>query len=306
MQQDAIEVFCDKKDTVVLMPTGGGKSLCYQLPALMFEGMTVVISPLISLMKDQVDALNANGVAATFLNSSVDEDELNGRMEAATQGKYQLIYMAPERLSVSGIDEWLRTCDVSALAIDEAHCISQWGHDFRPDYRNLKSFRTAFPAIPIIALTATATPKVREDIVTQLKLNKPQVFVSSFYRENLHIRVMPKKNEIQKIITLLKSYAGESCIVYCFSRKDTVALAEKLQEEGFSAGAYHAGIESSKRSQVQDDFIHDRVNVICATTAFGMGIDKPDVRLVIHRTFPQNSGGLLSRNRPRWARWSAQ
>jgi ATP-dependent DNA helicase RecQ len=291
LQQDAIEEFCQKKDTVVLMPTGGGKSLCFQLPSLMFEGVTIVISPLISLMKDQVDALNTNGVPATFLNSSVDSLELGKRMENAISGKYQLIYMAPERLSVTGIHDWIKLCNVTALAIDEAHCISQWGHDFRPDYRNLKSFRSKYPKIPIIALTATATPKVREDIISQLKLKKPKVFTSSFYRENLHIRVIPKRDEIKKIISFLTKHKGESCIVYCFSRKDTVSLAERLQEEGFKAGAYHAGIESSKRSQIQDDFIHDKIDVIAATTAFGMGIDKPDVRLVIHRTFPKTLEG---------------
>jgi len=291
LQQDVIEEFCRKKDTVVLMPTGGGKSLCFQLPSLMFDGVTIVISPLISLMKDQVDALNTNGVPATFLNSSIDSPELNTRMNNALTGKYQLIYMAPERLSVPGIHDWLKSCNVTALAIDEAHCISQWGHDFRPDYRNLQSFRSKYPTIPIIALTATATPKVRDDIITQLSLKKPKVFTSSFYRENLHIRVIPKKNEIQKIITLLTKHKGESCIVYCFSRKDTESLAERLRDEGFSADSYHAGLESSKRSQRQDDFIHDRIDVITATTAFGMGIDKPDVRLVIHRTFPKTLEG---------------
>ncbi len=205
LQQDAIEVFLEKQDTVVLMPTGGGKSLCFQLPAIVFDGMTIVISPLISLMKDQVDALAANGVAATFLNSSVDAAELEERMADAVRGKYRLMYMAPERLSVGGVIDWLHACNVSAFAIDEAHCISQWGHDFRPEYRNLKSFRSTFPSIPIIALTATATPKVRDDIIAQLHLKTPQVFTSSFYRENLHIRVVPKKNEIQKIITLLSA-----------------------------------------------------------------------------------------------------
>lgn len=291
LQEEVINEFCQRRDTVVLMPTGGGKSLCYQLPSLVFEGMTIVISPLISLMKDQVDALTANGVSTTFLNSSVDSTELNLRMEKATRGEYQLIYMAPERLSVFGINDWLQTCNVSALAIDEAHCISQWGHDFRPDYRNLKAFRKTFPKIPIIALTATATPQVRDDIINELGLKKPKTFVSSFYRENLHIKVIPKKNELKKIVTLLKKHENESCIVYCFSRKDTESLAKLLIEEGFSAGAYHAGLESSKRADMQDDFIHDRINIITATTAFGMGIDKPDVRMVIHRTFPKTLEG---------------
>jgi len=291
LQEDVINEFCQKKDTVVLMPTGGGKSLCYQLPAIIFEGVTIVISPLISLMKDQVDALTANGVSATFLNSSVDEIELNRRMEKAVRGEYRLIYMAPERLSVIGIHDWLRTCNITALAIDEAHCISQWGHDFRPDYRNLKSFRKSFPTIPIIALTATATPRVRDDIINELNLSNPKTFVSSFYRENLQIKVIPKKNELKKIVSILKKYKDESCIIYCFSRKDTESLAALLQKEGFSAGAYHAGLESSKRSEMQDDFIHDRINIITATTAFGMGIDKPDVRLVIHRTFPKTLEG---------------
>ena len=291
LQAEVIDEFCSGRDTVVLMPTGGGKSLCYQLPSLVFPGTTVVISPLISLMKDQVDALTANGISATFFNSSVDGGVLRERMTKATAGEYKLIYMAPERLSVEGIHDWLQTCNVTALAIDEAHCISQWGHDFRPDYRNLKSFRKSFPTIPIIALTATATPQVKDDIIKELKLKKPKTFVSSFYRQNLEIKVMPKKNELQKIISILKKHKDESCIVYCFSRKDTVSLAEILQEEGFSAGAYHAGLEATKRADMQDDFIHDRINIITATTAFGMGIDKPDVRLVIHRTFPKTLEG---------------
>ena len=291
LQQEIIETFCEKRDTVVLMPTGGGKSLCFQIPALIFDGVTVVISPLISLMKDQVDALNANGVAATFLNSSVAHDALEERMREATQGKYRLIYMAPERLAMSGMDTWLRACNVSAFAIDEAHCISQWGHDFRPEYRDLRLLRTHFGAVPIIALTATATPKVRDDIIAQLHLRTPRVFVSSFYRENLQLRIMPKRNELQKIIALLSAHKDDSCIIYCFSRKDTEELALVLRAKGFVVGAYHAGLNAEKRSQVQDDFIHDRISIITATTAFGMGIDKPDVRLVIHRTFPQTLEG---------------
>ncbi len=291
LQQDVIEAFCHGQDTVVLMPTGGGKSLCYQLPALVFEGMTIVISPLISLMKDQVDALTANGITATFLNSSVSAEELSTRMRHAEAGKYRLVYMAPERLMVPGMLAWLEACNVSAFAIDEAHCISQWGHDFRPEYRSLKHFRTTFPLIPIIALTATATPKVRDDIITQLNLNAPRIFVSSFFRENLHIRVIPKRNEIEKIIALIEAHRDDSCIVYCFSRKDTESLAENLRRIGFRAGAYHAGLEPGERSRIQDDFIHNRIDIIAATIAFGMGIDKPDVRLVVHRTFPKTLEG---------------
>lgn len=291
LQEAVITEFLSGRDTVVLMPTGGGKSLCFQIPALLFGGTTIVISPLISLMKDQVDALTANGVKATFLNSSVDKAELRTRMDDTVAGNYQLVYMAPERLAVPGMTQWLATCDIKALAIDEAHCISQWGHDFRPDYRNLKSFRAAFPTIPIIALTATATPQVKEDIINELNLKRPKTFISSFYRQNLEIKVLPKKNELKKIVSLLHKHPDESCIVYCFSRKDTESLADLLLEEGFSAGAYHAGLESEKRAAMQDDFIHDRINVITATTAFGMGIDKPDVRLVIHRTFPKTLEG---------------
>ena len=279
------------RDVVVLMPTGGGKSLCFQIPALIFPGLTVVISPLISLMKDQIDALNQNGIAATFLNSSIDGIELSKRMADAQQGKYKLLYMAPERLSVPGVHTWLHTCNLSALAIDEAHCISQWGHDFRPDYRNLKSFRREFPTVPIIALTATATPQVREDIITQLHLKKPPVFQSSFYRENLHLRVLPKHDKITKIIKLLNKHRGESAIIYCFSRKDTEAITKTLREAGFDVAAYHAGLESTTRAKVQDDFLYDRTKIIVATTAFGMGIDKPDVRLVVHLTFPKTVEG---------------
>lgn len=291
LQAEIMQSFYDGQDTVVLMPTGGGKSLCYQLPSLHLAGMTIVISPLISLMKDQVDALNASGIAATFLNSSVEGTELRRLMDAARKGEYKLVYMAPERVVLSGIDDWLRACNITALAIDEAHCISAWGHDFRPDYRNLKRLRQTLPDVPVMALTATATPRVRKDIITELELASPQVFVSSFYRDNLHIRVVPKQNELQKILTLLTTHADESCIIYCFSRKNTEELATLLQAQGVAAGAYHAGLEADQRSQVQDDFIHDRVKVVCATTAFGMGIDKANVRLVIHRSFPKTLEG---------------
>ena len=291
LQEDIIEMFSDGADTVVLMPTGGGKSLCFQLPALSFEGLTIVISPLISLMKDQVDSLEANGVAATFLNSSINGIEQGERMQMCEDGKYKLLYIAPERLSVPGIYEWLDSCNISALAVDEAHCISQWGHDFRPDYRNLKSFRTRFPEIPIIALTASATPQVCNDIVAELTLREPKVFSSSFYRENLHIKVMAKRNEVQKILGLLEAHKNDSCIIYCFSRKDTEKLTDKLKEHGYSAAAYHAGMSPDARAMAQDQFQRDEVDIIVATIAFGMGIDKPDVRLIIHRTFPKTMEG---------------
>ena len=291
LQAESMQSFYDGKDTVVLMPTGGGKSLCYQLPSLHLTGMTIVISPLISLMKDQVDALNAIGITATFLNSSVAATELRRRMDAATKGEYKLIYMAPERVALSGIDDWLRASSITALAIDEAHCISAWGHDFRPDYRNLKRLRQTLASVPVMALTATATPRVRADIIAELELVSPQIFVSSFYRDNLHIRVVPKQNELQKVLALLSNHVNASCIIYCFSRKNTEELADLLRARGLAAGAYHAGLEADQRSQVQDDFINDRVKVVCATTAFGMGIDKANVRLVIHRSFPKTLEG---------------
>jgi len=291
MQKQVIDHFISGRDTVVVMPTGGGKSLCFQLPALMREGTTIVISPLISLMKDQVDALTANGVAATMLNSSIERDELDERMRDATAGHYKLIYIAPERLANDYVRQWLSGMDITALAVDEAHCISQWGHDFRPDYRNLRLFREQFPKIPIIALTASATEHVRTDIVSELALRKEEVFVSGFYRDNLHITVMPKASATEKIIWFLNKHKGESAIIYCFSRKETEALTEILKDEGISAGTYHAGLTQEKRNEVQNAFVRDDVHVIVATIAFGMGIDKPDVRLVIHKTFPKTIEG---------------
>lgn len=291
MQKQVIDHFVEGGDSVVVMPTGGGKSLCFQLPALMRDGTTIVISPLISLMKDQVDALNANGVAATMLNSSISPEELNDRMQKAQKGHYKLIYIAPERLANTFVRDWLTRIHVTALAVDEAHCISQWGHDFRPDYRNLKLFREQFPEIPIIALTASATEHVRADIVRELALRKHKVFVSRFYRENLHIRVISKSGAIDKIIHLINKHRNESTIVYCFSRKETEMLADVLRAEGISADCYHAGMTSEARYKTQDAFAHDDINVIVATIAFGMGIDKPDVRLVIHKTFPKTIEG---------------
>jgi ATP-dependent DNA helicase RecQ len=291
VQEQVIKHFLSDKDAVVVMPTGGGKSLCFQLPALVREGTTIVISPLISLMKDQVDALCANGIAATMLNSSIEAGELQKRMRAAEKGKYKLIYIAPERLASPNVSDWLTKINIAALAVDEAHCISQWGHDFRPDYRNLKQFRKRFGKIPIIALTASATQVVRDDIVRELELRQHEVFLSDFYRENLHISVMPKINANQKIIRLINKYKHESAIVYCFSRKETDQLTKILLREGISAGSYHAGMSADERSCVQDAFVRDEISVVVATIAFGMGIDKPDVRLVIHKTFPKTIEG---------------
>ncbi|MEN8252289.1 MAG: DNA helicase RecQ [Patescibacteria group bacterium] len=290
-QKDVVNHFVAGKDTAVIMPTGGGKSLCFQLPALMREGTTIVISPLISLMKDQVDALNANGIAATMLNSSVSHRELDERMQIAQADGYKLIYIAPERLANISVQNWLGKINITALAVDEAHCISQWGHDFRPDYRNLKLFRQRFPEVPIIALTASATENVCEDIVKELDLKNHKVFLSGFYRKNLHVSVLPKAGATDTILHFLEKYKNESTIIYCFSRKETEELASLLKYEGFSAVPYHAGLTPDERNKAQDDFVRDEVNVVVATIAFGMGIDKPDVRLVMHKTFPKTIEG---------------
>lgn len=292
MQRDVVEHFIAGRDTVVVMPTGGGKSLCFQLPAVLRGGVTLVVSPLISLMKDQVDALTANGIAATMLNSSIDRDELQIRMQDVQRGKYTLVYIAPERLAHAWTQQWIGTLTLRAVAVDEAHCISQWGHDFRPDYRNLRIIRDLYPHIPIIALTASATQRVRDDIVHALGLAADhKVFVSGFYRDNLQIRVMPKSGATAKIVALLTKHKGESSIIYCFSRKETEELAEILRENGIAAGCYHAGLSAEDRHAVQDAFVRDDVTVVVATIAFGMGIDKPDVRLVIHKTFPKSIEG---------------
>jgi len=291
MQAEVIEHFVSGKDALVVMPTGGGKSLLFQLPALMRSGVTIVISPLISLMKDQVDSLNAHGIPATMLNSTIELEDLRDREARALKGEYKLIYLAPERLASPNVRSWLQELDITALAVDEAHCISQWGHDFRPDYRNLKLFRQDFPQIPIIALTASATKSVQGDIVRELELTEYKTFVSGFYRDNLAVKVLPKSGANAKILALLKKHDGESCIIYCFSRKETEELAELLGLHGIAARAYHAGLEQEERREVQEAFVRDDVQVVTATVAFGMGIDKPDVRLVIHKTFPKTIEG---------------
>lgn len=291
LQKEIIARVLLGKDCVVLMPTGGGKSLCFQLPALMLPGMTIVISPLISLMKDQVDALRANGISVDLINSTLSQNDIADVMEKAKAGKLKILYMAPERLSVPGFEDFLHELQINLIAIDEAHCISEWGHDFRPDYRNLKVLRKKFPRIPIIALTATATENVRKDIVKQLDLEDAQIFISSFNRPNLSYEVLPKKDSFGSIIALLRDYRDASVIIYCFSRKDTEMLVDKLTAHGFSAAAYHAGLDAKKRMENQERFIRDEINIMVATIAFGMGIDKPDVRLVIHHSLPKSIEG---------------
>ncbi|MBU2010160.1 RecQ family ATP-dependent DNA helicase [Patescibacteria group bacterium] len=291
LQKEIIELVLAGKDCVVLMPTGGGKSLCFQLPALMLEGIAIVISPLISLMKDQVDALRANGIEADFINSALSQAEIAGVINKAKTGKLKILYMAPERLSVFGFEDFLHTLKISLIAIDEAHCISEWGHDFRPDYRNLKMLRKKFPAIPIVALTATATEKVRADIVKQLEIKDSQIFISSFNRANLSYEVLPKKDSLRLILAILRDYQNASVIIYCFSRNDTENMVDSLNKYGFKAAPYHAGLDANTRRENQERFIRDEIHIMVATIAFGMGIDKPDVRLIIHHSLPKSVEG---------------
>ncbi len=287
LQEEIINNVMALKDSFVLMPTGGGKSLCYQLPSLKFSGVTLVISPLIALMKDQVDALKACGVKAEFINSSLSSAQINEILSRVKNNQVKILYIAPERFALKNFQEFLRTLKISLIAVDEAHCISEWGHDFRPDYRNLSLLKTLFPSVPLIALTATATEKVRADILSQLNFKKAAVFISSFNRENLNLSVVEKKHAFAKLVGLLEKYKNESVIIYCFSRKETEKIAENLRLNKFNARAYHAGLEPAERKLTQELFIKDKVNIIAATIAFGMGIDKPDVRLVVHYTFPK-------------------
>lgn len=291
LQKEIIERVLAREDCVVLMPTGGGKSLCFQLPTLLSEGLTVVVSPLISLMKDQVDALTANGINAAFINSSLTAAAIETIIGQIRAGEVKIVYIAPERLGMPEFEAVLHSLPISLFAIDEAHCISEWGHDFRPEYRNLNKLRTKFPNVPIIALTATATEKVRADIVKQLALPRPNIFVSSFNRQNLSYEVLPKKDSFKTILSLLAAYPNESTIIYCFSRKDTESIAGKLNQRGYNAGVYHAGLTADKRRDNQERFIRDDIHIMVATIAFGMGIDKPDVRLVVHHSLPKSVEG---------------
>lgn len=265
--------------------------MCYQLPALKLEGLTLVVSPLIALMKDQVDALKANGVPAEFLNSSLSAAEAKKVLERVRAGAVKLLYIAPERWALESFRQILKDLPLKLMAVDEAHCISEWGHDFRPDYRSLGELKRVFPGVPLIALTATATQQVRADIIKHLNIPKANQFISSFNRENLEIRVVEKKQAFAKLVNLLAGYKGESVIIYCFSRRETEEIAEALRLNNISAEAYHAGLEREERKRAQERFVTDRTEVVVATIAFGMGIDKPDVRLVVHYTFPKTLEG---------------
>jgi len=291
LQEEIIRTGLEGRDAFVLMPTGGGKSICYQLPALVREGLTVVVSPLIALMKDQVDALQAAGVPATFLNSTLDTDEARRRLSGLYDGEYRLLYVAPERLMLDGMLDRLAQWQPEAIAIDEAHCISEWGHDFRPEYRQIAELRIRFPKLPFMALTATATDRVRADIVTQLKLREPAQFVASFDRANLVYRVLPRAQPQRQVLEWVNKQPDDSGIIYCSSRASTERLADMLNENGVRAAAYHAGLDKKVRVRNQEAFIRDEVRVVCATIAFGMGIDKPDVRFVIHHDLPKNLEG---------------
>ncbi|MCF6276502.1 MAG: DNA helicase RecQ [Candidatus Magasanikbacteria bacterium] len=290
-QKEIIDTVLAKQDCLVLMPTGGGKSLCYQLPATILPGITIVVSPLIALMKDQVESLVGSGIRANFLNSSLENEEALDVEKAVRNGEIKLLYVSPEKLVSPYFQNFLQEINVSLFAIDEAHCISSWGHDFRKEYTKLSYLKSHFPNIPIIALTATADKLTRKDILTQLSLNKPKVFISSFDRPNLHLSVLPARKRMQKILEFVKARKDECGIIYCLSRKQTEKTAIELQKYGINAEYYHAGVNSYDRSKKQEDFIYGRTDIIVATIAFGMGIDKSNVRFVIHYNLPKNIEG---------------
>ena len=291
LQEEIVRDALAGRDVFALLPTGGGKSLCFQLPALLRDGLTLVVSPLIALMKDQVDALQASGVAATFLNSTLGEDDARARLRGLHGGQFRLLYVAPERLTLPGFRESIRGWNVTGIAIDEAHCVSEWGHDFRPEYRQLGNLRELLPGASVMALTATATERVREDIVRHLGLREPRCYTASFNRPNLAYRVLPKAQAYQQTLKFLRARNDESGIIYCQSRKSAESVAERLRRNGIRAAPYHAGLAPEERARNQDLFLRDEVRVICATIAFGMGINKPNVRFVLHYDLPKNIEG---------------
>ncbi len=293
LQEEIINRTLEGKDSFVLMPTGGGKSMCFQIPALCMDGITIVVSPLISLMKDQVQALKSNGIKADFFNSSISPEEENAVIDRAMKGELQLLYLSPEKL-ISVSNTWLRELNIKLVAVDEAHCVSMWGHDFRPEYTQLKNFRNSLPQVPFMALTATADKSARKDIEAQLGLKKSKLFISSFDRKNLSIEVrgqVPKKKKLEEIGRFVSRKKNESGIIYCLSRKNTEEVADYLKADGHSVEFYHAGMNPEEREKVQTDFINDDSKIIVATIAFGMGIDKSNVRWVIHYNLPKNLEG---------------
>ncbi|MFP3859513.1 MAG: DNA helicase RecQ [Bacteroidales bacterium] len=288
LQKEIIQNVLKGKDSVVLMPTGGGKSICYQLPAIVSEGLTLVISPLIALMKDQVESLQSNGISAAYLNSSLTPEETEVIKNKLRDQSLNLLYVAPERLFSGNFIEYLKTLNLNLIAIDEAHCVSSWGHHFRPEYKKLSILKNVFPQIPVIALTATADKAVRRDIGDLLNLHNPEFFISSFDRPNLSLSVLPGQKKWEQILQIVNRHPGQSGIIYCLSRKGTESLANKLQSYGINAKYYHAGLENKERQKTQEQFLQGEVDIICATIAFGMGIDKPDIRFVIHQNMPGN------------------
>ncbi len=304
-QEAIINTAINGQDALVLMPTGGGKSLCYQIPAMVRDGMGIVVSPLIALMQDQVSALQQLGIKAAFLNSTLSEDQKRAVAAQMHAGDLELLYVAPERLSQEGSLQWLSQFPVSLIAIDEAHCVSQWGHDFRQDYLSLHRLKQAFPNVPRVALTATATERSRVDIVHNLQLTNPTVYVSSFDRKNIHYSVASKTDAKTQLTHFLKRHEKSSGIVYCLSRKKVDATALWLKEKGFKALPYHAGLDAQTRADNQSIFLREEAIVMVATVAFGMGIDKPDVRFVAHLDLPSSIEAYYQETGRAGTRWPA-